>query len=314
MAVGIDIGGTKTAGALVDLAALRAGAAGADGVRAAGAVLRQARTPTPVGEGPDALLDAAAELVARLLEGTPRDRVRGVGVGTGGVVDSTTGTVLSATSVLPGWAGTEVAAGLGARCGLPVRADGDGNTTLLGEHAAGAARGASSVLLAAVGTGIGGALMTGGTLVRGARHAAGHLGHVAAPDAAGVPCSCGARGHVEAVSCGPAIVRRYTEATGTAVPGGLRELAARTGTDPGAARAVADGGRSLGVALAGLVNTFDPELVVIGGGVADIGAPFTDPLEEGLRGGLLPAVRTVRLARAALGSDASVLGAATLAG
>lgn len=305
LAVGIDVGGTKIAGAVFDLGALATGTA---------VPIRQHRQPTPVAAGPAAVLDAIAATVRLLLADLPRRRVRGVGVGTGGVIDASRGVVLSATDVLPGWAGTELAGDLAERCGLPVRADGDGNTTLLGEHAAGAARGVRSVLSVAVGTGIGGGLMLNGALVRGAHHAAGHLGHVPAPGSAAgseVLCSCGAHGHVEALASGPAMTRRYRAVSGQSVES-LHQVAARLDVDPLAARVVAEGGRTLGATLAGLANAFDPELVVVGGGVSEMGTPFLGPLRDGLRAGLLPALADLAVVPAELGGRASVLGAATL--
>ncbi|AHH93526.1 ROK family protein [Kutzneria viridogrisea] len=294
-AVGVDVGGTKIAGALV----------GADGV-----VRGRTVVPTPARDGARAVLAAMAELVRALAAGTP---VVGVGVGTGGVVDAATGTVLSATDLLPGWAGTDVAGELRALTGLPVRVDNDGNALALGEHHFGAGRGLRDGVYVTVGTGIGGGIVLDGVLRRGATHSAGELGHLPVPGAEGRRCSCGATGHVEAVASGPAMTSRYREVTGEQVTD-LRAIAERALAGEQAASAVlAEGGAALGAALAGLANALDPQVVVLGGGVAEIGEPFLGPVERALRSAALPGPSRVALRPALLGTDAPLAGAAVLA-
>ncbi|PSK89683.1 glucokinase [Murinocardiopsis flavida] len=295
-AIGIDVGGTKIAAGVVD---------------GTGAVAHAVRRPTPGSGGRDAVLAALADVVSELrAHGGPR--LVGVGVGTGGVVDHARGVVLTATDLLPGWAGAPVGPWLSERCGLPVTADNDGNTHALGELRFGAARGRADVLFAAVGTGVGGALALGGALRRGGHHTAGDIGHVAAPGAEGRRCSCGASGHLEAAAAGPAIAARHRELGGAdlALPA-IADLA--RGGDPTAAAAIAEGAAVLGRTLAGLATAIDPDAVVLGGGVTDIGPLYWEPLraafaaEPFMRSGAVP------LLAASLGPDSSVAGAAALA-
>jgi glucokinase len=305
-AIGVDVGGTKIAAGLVE---------------ATGEVRDRLVVPTPAAEGPFAVLRAIAELAERLR--TPE--VVGVGVGTGGVVDHARGVIVSATSLLPGWAGTPVAAELSTRLGLPVTMDNDGNVLALGEHRFGAARGLDSVLCIAVGTGVGGGVIIGGRLVRGAHHTAGEVGHIPVPGSEGMPCSCGRTGHLEAIASGPAMTARYAaEAAGRAQAhqhgGGpraaidLRVIAerARTG-DVVAAKVIADGAGALGRAIGGLANGIDPDAVIVGGGVAEIGEPYWAPLRAAVRENTLPALAALEIRPAGLRTNAAIAGAAALA-
>lgn len=292
--IGVDVGGTKIAAGVVSTQ---------------GRLVDSSVRPTPAAEGPDAVVAAIAAAVEAL---PTRGPVLGVGVGTGGVIDRDRGTVVSANALLPGWAGTDVAAALGARLRLPVHVDNDVNAFALAEQYFGAGAASSSVLYASVGTGIGGALLLGGTLVRGAHHTAGEFGHIAVPEAVGRACNCGGAGHLEAVASGPAMAARFTELAGGGVAD-LRDVVRRaTDGDPSATRTLVEGAAAMGRALAGLVNTVDPELVVVGGGVAEIGDTYWRPLRAAFAAELLPGPAEVALRPAALGSRAAVVGAAAL--
>lgn len=293
VAVALDIGGTKTAAATVT----------ADGV-----VLARAKRPTPAARGPRAVLGTAVDLVREL--GADHEVV-GVGVGSAGVVDPGTGLVLSATDSLPGWAGTDLRGHLATELGLPVAVVNDVHAHALGEYHQGAARGGSTVLLVAVGTGVGGALLCEGRIHGGARAAAGHVGHVPVAAAAGRRCPCGAQGHVESVASGPALVAEYNERGGGAVTR-LEEVVALVDRDPVARSVLVGGATALGSALAGLANVIDPDVIVVGGGVAGAGADWWSPLTEEIERGLVPALRGLSVVPAALGADAALLGAAHL--
>lgn len=288
--LGIDIGGTKTAAALVDRG---------------GRVLHRREAPTPARSGPEAVLDAAARLAADLLGAAAGP----VGVGTAGTVDPATGTIRYATDSLPGWTGTPVADALAARLGRPVRVTNDVNAAALGECWAGAGRDHAYVLLVAVGTGLGGALVRNGRVEAGARGAAGEVGHLPAPGAERLRCGCGRHGHLEAIASGSGLAAAYAVETGTEVTG--RTVADRAAAGDAVARRVVDrAGAALGAALAGLVALLDPDAVLVAGGAA---------------GALLPAASAayaaevpagwadVPLRPAALGADAVLVGAARLA-
>lgn len=303
--LGVDVGGTKIAAGLV----------GDDGTLRTTVV-----RPTPAAQGPRAVLDAIAAAVAELPGWREAD---GLGIGTGGVIDRARGVVLSANDLLPGWAGTRLTEELTARLGKRVAVDNDANVFALAEQTYGAGAGCDSALYVSVGTGIGGGLVAGGRLLRGAHWTAGEFGHIAVPEAAGRPCNCGRAGHLEAISSGPSITARFRQLSGQDDVHDLRKVVALATEDPGgtgpeaqaaqaATAALTEGARALGRALAGLVNTVDPERVVVGGGVASVGAPFWDPLTEAFAAELLPGPAAVRPVLAALGPRAAVIGAAAL--
>lgn len=303
--VGIDLGGTKTTAALVD---------------PDGQVLGRVSLATPALDGPAAVLDAAAVAATAVVEqsggapGTTRG-VGAVGIGTAGLVDVSTGTIVSATDVLPGWPGTPVGTGLtdrlGRRWGRPVRVvvQNDVDAHGAGEAWLGAGAGCTALLLVAVGTGVGAAVVLDGTPRRGAHGAGGEIGHVPTPGAGGRLCSCGRPGHLEAVAAGPAVARRYLELTGDPVD--ARTVAARAGVgDPAAAEVVREAGNALGRAIAGQVTVLDPDLVVLGGGFAGAGPLWWEAVESTLRGELIDVLSGVALLPAQLGADAALLGAA----
>ena len=284
-----------------------------------------------------------------------------LGIGAAGVIDPATGTVVSATDSLPGWAGTDLVSELSARTGLAVRAVNDVHAHALGESVAGASRGSASSLLVAAGTGIGGGFITDGHLLTGRNSAAGHIGHVPSAAAAGLDCPCGGTGHVEAIASGPAILATYrrlvaespepapgstelaapeqspesasaapsvspTSATvlpsnrttaptskPATAPANTRELAAAASAgDPLAIRAFDIGASALGSALGGVVNVLSAEVIVIGGGLAEMDETWWAPLREAFAAELIPATSGTQLVKAELGQDAALVGASSL--
>ncbi|MFG2101085.1 ROK family protein [Micromonospora echinaurantiaca] len=289
--VGVDIGGTKTAAAVV----------GPDG-----AVLARRRAPTPARSGPAAVLDTAARLAADLLDAAGPGPV---GVGTAGTVDPATGTIRYATDSLPGWTGVPVVDALARRLGRPVRVTNDVNAAALAECWAGAARGCRDVLLVAVGTGLGGAIVRDGRIEDGARGAAGEVAHLPAPGAERLRCGCGRYGHLEAIASGTGLAAAYAEQTGSPVTG--QAVAKRAAAGDVAARQVRDrAGAALGAALAGLVALLDPQAVVLAGGAA---ATLLPTASTAYAAELPAGWADVPLLPAALGADAVVVGAARLA-
>lgn len=287
--VGIDVGGTKIAAGLVT---------------GAGELLARHAIPTPRTTAAD-LLDAMAYAARTVAAGRPFDAV---GVGTGGVVDTATGTVTSATDLLPAdWAGCAVGARLAERLGVPVTVDNDANALAAGELDG---TPGGTVLYAAIGTGIGGAVAVDGRLRHGRHHTAGGIGHHPVGTAGTRRCSCGRRGHLEAVASGPAIADAYRA--------GERDLrvvvAAADAGDGRAAAVIADAAGQLGRVLAGAANLLDPDRVVVGGGVAQLGARLFDPLNAAFTAELMAPIAGLTVEPARLGPDASVLGAAALAG
>jgi glucokinase len=287
--VGVDIGGTKTSAALVD---------------ADGRIRSSVTAPTPGADGPGAVLDTVSRLVGDL-GGEPA----AAGVGSAGVVDARRGTIVSATDVLAGWAGTPLRDRLEASLGLVVAVDNDVHAHALGELWRGAAAGADSVLFVADGTGIGASLVLGGRVLHGAHAVAGHAGHVPVAAAAGRPCTCGGVGHLEAVASGPAMLESFA---GDATHLSEVDALANAG-DPDAVAVLAAGGAAVGSVVGGLMNTFDPAVVVIGGGVAGCGPAWWGPLRDAVAAEVLPVLRDVPVVPAMLGPQAALVGAARLA-
>jgi glucokinase len=214
------------------------------------------------------------------------------------------------------------------RTGLPVVVDNDGNMAMLAEWWWGAAQGATDAVLLTLGTGIGGGLLVNGSLVRGAIGAAGELGHMVI-DAAGPPCpgSCPGRGCLEAFVSGTALGREGLRvaheepdsplgralSAGTNIGGALVTELAHDG-DPLSRALVEEMGRSLGVGLTSLVNMFDPEVIVIGGGAIAAGDLLLDPAREVVARRALPVPRSrVRIVAARFGAESGMLGAAAAA-
>ncbi|WP_433385592.1 ROK family protein [Micromonospora sp. KLBMP9576] len=294
----LDIGGTKTTAALVTRR---------------GVVLDRVTAPTPGRAGATAVLDTAADLVRQLRARAAGTRVRALGVGSAGVVDSRTGRVLSATDVLTGWAGTDLTGRLRQLLGLPVAVVNDVHAHALGEARHGAATGHDTVLYVAVGTGVGASFVAGDRVLAGAHSAAGHAGHQPSPYAGSLPCTCGGRGHLEAIAAGPALAGEYARRSGQPVAD-LRAVAARAdGGDETAREVVLLGGAAVGSAVGGLVNVLDPHAVVIGGGVTGLGGPWWGALRDAVRREALPVLADVPVLASALGADAPLLGAASLA-
>ena len=277
-AVAVDVGGTKVAAALVTLSD-----AGEPAIEHYG------KAPTEAKLGGRHVLEVIVGQVERVLREADC-AVCGIGVSTGGVVEPLTGDITYANDMMPGWGGTHLGAELEARFGLKARVMNDVHAHALGEgvmndvhaHALGearwgAGRGAESVFVCAVGTGIGGAFVERGHLLLGAHGAATNIGHVTCADARGIPCQCGAVGHVETIAAGPGILERYlelggakTDEKGAPVDGAYISRAAEDG-DEAAVAAETRSGRALGEVLGNMVNLFDPECVVLSGSVAKCG-------------------------------------------
>ena len=213
------------------------------------------------------------------------------------------------------------------RLGLPVSLDNDANLHALAEHRCGVAQGSDDIVLLTVGTGIGGGLVLGGELYRGSSGAGAEMGHVVV-QSDGPPCqgNCPNHGCVETMASGTALARDGRTAAAEAPDSALGVLAEGGGPIDGRAvvAAALDGdevargvvenaGRYIGVALSSLANTFDPDLIVVGGGVMAAGELLLDPAREELRARALPPMNAVEVVAAELGPEAGMIGAATMA-
>ena len=306
IAIGVDVGGTKTA-------ALR--------VSGDGEVLDRAIHPTPA-EDQDATLETIREAVAAVMDGS----VAAIGVGAAGLVDVADGILLSSPNL--SWRDVHLGEELHARFGLPVTVDNDATAAAWAESRIGASAGHRDSLFVGVGTGIGGGIIAGGRLLRGSRGLAGEIGHmIVEPD--GPRCGCGNRGCWEQVASGLAIERagqraardepnselgRIAGGDPARVTGEAVAAAANEG-DTASIAILAEVGRRLGEGIAGLVNVLDPEIVVVGGGAATAGDVLLEPVRAAYRDAVegVDVRRDVPIVPAALGNDAGAIGAAMLA-
>ena len=287
--LGIDIGGTKIAAGLVS---------------ADGQVLRRSRCRTPL-TGGSAILDAALGLAQEYRQ----EPIAAIGVGTGGQVNADLGVIVSATDLLPGWAGTGVQAAFESVFRVPCLVDNDVNALAVGEGRFGAGRNLSTVAYLALGTGVGGALLLNGRLHHGAHWTGAEFGHLL------LTLPTGPRRTLEDFASGPGLVQTYCELSGFDGEVSGETIAAEAGRDPESlsAQAVTRTGEYLGYGLVSLANILDPDLIVVGGGLSALGDLLLEPARRVLVRHALPGPAQCLVAVAALGSDASLIGAAALA-
>lgn len=304
--VGVDLGGTKIAAALVD---------------DEGRVSLRRETVTPSAEGAARVVEECLQLIESVTGDSSRAGipVERIGIGAAGVIDSSTGTVISATDTVPGWRGTELARQVRDRTGLPVAILNDVHAHALGECWIGGGRDHGSVLLVAVGTGVGGAYVVGGELLPGAHGFGGHLGHIVSPEAGDLACTCGGRGHLEAIASGPSLHAEFLRRGGDPAVRSARELLELVEESRGSAGddlardVVALAATAVGRVVGGLVNTLDPDAVIVGGGVARPGTYWwREMVAAAARETLLPLERYEVLAPE-LGSDSAIVGGARFA-
>jgi predicted NBD/HSP70 family sugar kinase/biotin operon repressor len=296
-AVGLDFGHTHIRVALCDLS---------------GEPVIDEWSPAEVDHAPIESLDLAHELVLSALSSAriAPERLLGVGMGLAAPIDKRTGE-LGADGILPGWHGIRPAAEMEARLGLPVVVENDANMGALGEKAFGAGRGVEDLIYIRLSAGIGAGLILSGQPYRGFGGVAGEVGHILC-DPHGPICRCGNRGCLEAVASPVAVASLLEQSVGR--PVSVKELLALVAEGHrGARRAVSDAGESVGRAVATLVNTLNPERVIVGGELVQAGSVLLDPIAAEIeRHAVAPAAAGVEVIPGLLGERAEVLGAAAL--
>ncbi len=311
--VGVDLGGTN----------IVAGAMPADGSR----TLAVCDLPTQAEGGAEGVVDRIVSLIEQVIadvsasEGIARADFAGVGMGAPGPLDRERGVVVVAPNL--GWHDFPLRDVIAERVKLPVTLDNDANCATLGEWWRGAAQGGRNVIGVTIGTGIGGGIVLDGMLYHGCSDVAGEIGHTTI-EAAGRYCRCGNYGCLEAYASGPAIALRAREALERDEVSVLRKLvdgrterltaadvydAANRG-DALALEIVRDTARFLGTGVANLLNTLNPDVVVIAGGVTRAGDRLFEPLRaEVKRRAFRPAVTACRIVPGSLPGTAGVVGA-----
>ena len=288
LVIGLDIGASKTLAGLVTRA---------------GEIVQTLQVATA--PSPPEILSAARSLNEKLIAAADAP-VFGIGIGSAGMVDAASGIVIHANDNLPGWSGTNLTAlAIG---GLPVCAENDVRAMAYGEATIGAGTAYRSLLCVTIGTGIGGAIVAGDEVWHGANYSAGEIGYMVVDWDDDQPLI------LDQYCSGPAIERAYHNATGAEEGLPLTEISRRAAAGDDLARGViTEKARQLGCILAGYITSINPEAVIVGGGVPQIGALWWDAFESAFREGLPPLLRATPLLPAALGAEAVLLGAAMLA-
>ena len=308
--VGIDIGGTN----------IVAGTVAEDGSEVLGLVSE----PTLAEQGAEGVLTRLMKLARASMAAASGKEIAGLGIGSPGPLDTTTGIVLLTPNL--GWVNFPLRDRVAGALGLPATLDNDANCAIFGEWWRGAARGANHVVGLTIGTGIGGGIVLAGQVYRGKSDIAGEIGHMTI-DLNGRRCKCGNYGCLEAYASGPAIAARAIEGieagADTALPryvnGDLARITAQIvyeaahDGDGYALEVVHDTAKFLGAGVANVVNIFNPEVVVICGGVTLAGDKLFLPLRsEVKRRAFKPAIEACRIVPGELTGTAGVYGAAAV--
>ncbi len=305
VSIGVDLGGTRIRAARLD-----------EHLN----IEERHETLTRGADGFEATLQRIKDLIARVM---PADvsRLQGIGVSAPGPVNSEAGLVVKATNV-PGWDNIPLGQILEDEFAVPAYIGNDANVAALAEVARGAARGARHVIYITVSTGIGGGIISHGRLILGREGLAGEIGHT-------ILVIDGDRvSSLELEAAGPSLARQARERIAAGAESQLSQMAggdlslidgklvgqAAQAGDPLALEIVTRGGRMVGLGVVSLLHTFNPEVVVIGGGVSNLGPLLFNPLRQAVADHVLvPAyVRDLRIEAAELGEDVSIIGAAAL--
>jgi glucokinase len=306
----LDIGGTQLRAAAVD---------------ASGRLLTRASARTIVQEGPEAVMRRSVKLLESVRDQVEGHALAAIGVSAPGPLDPVAGAWIQPPNMGPAFRGAPIAQPLKDALGLPTVVDRDTHVAALAEQAFGAAREARDFIYITLSTGVGGAIVTEGRLLRGPDGVAGEIGHLTV-ELDGAPCGCGARGHLEALASGSAIARAATAAANEGRSAALsarlskRPLeasdvaAAEDEGDPASREIMEHARRSFAAAVVGLVNVLNPELIVVGGGIAEAQPErWLGPTREAVaREAFIVPGRRVRIVQAALGPDVGLVGAVPL--
>lgn len=304
--IGIDLGGTNIKGAFLDRD---------------GHTLEKISITTNADKGAQVVIARILHVIDELIQWAEVDKshIAGIGIGVPGQIDYDRGEVLFAPNL--GWRNVFITDEIARATGLPVYLDNDGNVAALGEMWCGAGKGYSDIIALTIGTGIGGGIILRGKVLRGITGSAGEVGHMIMQEN-GPLCNCGKRGCLETLSSASAILRKARESIENSKKTSLVEYsqleakdifkAAESG-DQIALDIINESARWLGIAIANLINVLNPQLVVIGGGVARAGDILINPIRRvALENALEVAAKAVKIVPAQLGNDAGCIGAGAL--
>lgn len=287
---GIDIGGTSIKGIVID---------------EQGQILSSLKIDTESSLGRNHILENLKKIIGEL--SSVHQDLAGVGIGTAGRVNVSTGEVVYATANLPGWQGTNVKKIMEQHLNLPVMVDNDANAALLGEQWLGAGRDLHDITMLTLGTGVGGANLVNGNMFRGAHWSGGEWGHVILiPN--GHPCNCGQNGCIEQYLSGNALVRFAKEATNEPYESGVKVMEDYQNNRKEIVSVIEMYIAHLSVVITNLANGLNPQAVIIGGGVIESKEIWWDAFLKAIQKNEVP----VEVRPALLGNRAGSIGAAKL--
>jgi len=311
--IGVDIGGTN----------IKIGI-----LTKQGKIIQKTSIPTNPKEGPEKIIKRLCSRIKDLCNESKikiSDIIR-IGVGCPGPLDSKKGIIIK-TPNLPGWDNFPLKKRIESRLKIPTIVNNDANSATYGEYWLGAGKGYSTIVCYTLGTGIGGGIILNGKLFKGIDDTAGHLGHITIiPD--GPRCRCGNRGCLEALASAPNLVKRAIKGIKRGIKTKLTSLSkgklqaitsqmiylSASQEDKFSKKLLAETGRYLGIAVAGILNTLNPEVVIFSGGMIEAGELLFKPLrQEAKRRAFPQPAKRVKIVKAKLGNDAGIIGSAGLA-
>lgn len=293
-AIGIDIGGTKTAGALI---------------RENGQIISEVKIETKLDEGPNKLIQSICSIIEELMDQEPADCI---GIGSAGRINIDEGSVFYASNNIPGWTGVKIKEILKEKYPCPIVVENDCKAAGYGELWQGAAKGCKSFVSISLGTGVGAAIYDNGRMLHGAHWSAGELGHVILhPN--GRQCNCGLKGCIEQYCSGPALVKLYNEKSNKAINTGYQFFELVKNGDDIALGVLNEFVNDLYNVLLIVFNMFDPEKIIVGGGLIETRLYWWDSLQTKLKESALSQLFQLKVVPAALNNKAAMYGAAYLA-
>ena len=307
--VGVDLGGTNITIALVDLK---------------GKIKNKVKISTQADKDARYIIQTIIENIKLLVRDINCNQIIGIGIGAAGQIDHAKGMIQFSPNLH--WRNIPIVKEIKKECKLPVFIDNDANVACYGEYLFGAGKGAQSIICVTLGTGVGGGIIIDGKIYRGAGGGAGEIGHITV-ESKGRKCNCGNHGCMEAYVGAPHIRERCIERLKTGeksiitrlVEGSLSKITPKVleeaafYKDALALELWQETGMYLGIGLASLINIFNPEKIIIGGGVANAGKLISDPMMKTIKErALAVSLHDVKIVRAKLGEEAGVIGAAML--
>ncbi len=309
--IAVDLGGTNLRVALVDKS---------------GKIIEKRDTPTRVVGGEKIVIQQMIDLIRDVLKKSQVDvqQIMGIGIGCPGPLDTKTGVIIDTPNL--GWRNVALKETIEQEFQMSVCVDNDGNLAALGESWLGAGRGVEHLVCLTLGTGIGGGIIINGEILHGARDAAGELGHIIV-EPNGLRCGCGNYGCMEAYASGPGITKRTIFSIKEGITTVITELVqnqlekitplvvyqAAIKGDELANYILSETGRYLGIGIVSIVNVLDPQLVIIGGRVAQMGELLLNHIKDEItKRAFLEPCRRIAIVPAELGDDAGIIGAAKM--